>query len=62
MALADPMHHPTIADTLIADTDWKSSNKDFGRVLALAHLTMQRDRRDEASNLAAMEVEPLMVL
>lgn len=50
MALANLLHHPTIADTLIADTDWKRSNKDLGRVLALAHLTMQRDRRDEASD------------
>jgi hypothetical protein len=46
MALANLLHHPAIADALIADTDWKRSNKDLGRVLALAYLTIQRDRRD----------------
>lgn len=46
MALANLLHHPAIADSLIADTDWKRSNKDLGRVLALAYLAIQRDRRD----------------
>lgn len=45
MALANMLHHPTIADTLIAGTTSKRSNKDLGRVLALAHLTIERDRR-----------------
>src|SRR5450756_2231669 len=26
--------------------DWKRSNKDLGRVLAMAHLTLERDRRE----------------
>jgi hypothetical protein len=46
MALANLLHHPAIADTLIVDTDWKRSNKDLGRVLALAYLTNRRDRRE----------------
>lgn len=46
MALANMLHHPTITDTRIADTHWKRANKDLGRVLALAHLTIQRDRRN----------------
>lgn len=46
MALANLLHHPTIANTLIAGSDWKRSNKDLGRVLTLAYLTVQRDRRD----------------
>jgi hypothetical protein len=45
MALANMLHHPTITDTLIVGTSWKRSNKDLGRVLALAHLTIERDRR-----------------
>lgn len=53
MALANLLHHPTIADTLIADTDRKRSNKDLGRVLALAYLTNQRDRRDGTDELEA---------
>jgi hypothetical protein len=46
MALANLLHHPEIADTRIVGTDYKRSNKDLGRVLALAYLTVQRDRRD----------------
>lgn len=46
MALANLLHHPQIADNLIADTDYKRSNKDLGRVLALAYLTVQSDRGD----------------
>lgn len=45
MALANMLHHPAITDTLIAGTTWKRSNKDLGRVLALAHLTIEQDRR-----------------
>lgn len=45
MALATTLHHPTIMDTLIVGTTWKRSNEDLGRVLALAHLTIERDRR-----------------
>lgn len=46
MALANLLHHPEIGHTLIAGTDYRRSNKDLGRVLALAYLTVQRDRRD----------------
>jgi hypothetical protein len=52
MALANMLHHPVIADTLIEGTDWKRSNKDLGRVLALAHLTVERDRRAGTDDLA----------
>lgn len=45
MALANMLHHPTITDTLIVGTTWKRANKDLGRVLALAYLTIERDRR-----------------
>lgn len=46
MALANMLHHPRIATTRISGTTWKRSNKDLGRVLALAHLTIERDRRE----------------
>ena len=44
MALANMLHHPRISDQLIDGTNDKRSNKDLGRVLALAHLTISRDR------------------
>lgn len=44
MALANMLHHPEIGDQLIEGTGNKRSNKDLGRVLALAHLTIERDR------------------
>ena len=53
MALANLLHHPEVADTLIVGTDYKRSNKDLGRVLALAFLTVQRDRRDGTDELDA---------
>ncbi|MFT7773310.1 hypothetical protein [Roseateles sp.] len=53
MALANLLHHPEIADTLIAGTDYKRSNKDLGLVLALAYLTTERDRRDGTEELEA---------
>ncbi|WP_284617525.1 hypothetical protein [Aquabacterium humicola] len=52
MALANLLHHPVVADALIAGTDYKRSNKDLGRVLALAYLTIARDRRDGTDELA----------
>lgn len=45
MALSNLLHHPVISATLIGGTDYKRANKDLGRVLALAHLTIARDRR-----------------
>lgn len=53
MALANLLHHPGVANTLIAGTDYKRSNKDLGRVLALAYLTMQRGRRDHTEEFDA---------
>ena len=43
MALANLLHHPAISHELIQDTTDKRSNKDLGRVLALAHLASARD-------------------
>lgn len=46
MALANLLHHPRVAPQLIEDSaGWKRSNKDLGRVVALAWLAMQHDRR-----------------
>ncbi|MBI4720503.1 MAG: hypothetical protein HY770_04660 [Chitinivibrionia bacterium] len=39
MALANLLEHPRVKDDLIEDTDIKRSNKDLGRVLAIAALT-----------------------
>lgn len=48
MALANMLHHPTIRSDVMRDTPgWKRSNKDLGRVLAMAYLTIARDRREE---------------
>jgi hypothetical protein len=51
MALANMLHHPNIGPELIADTTTKRSNKDLGRVLALAWLTVERDRRNGTEEL-----------
>lgn len=51
MALANLLHHPGIAPDLIAGTTTKRSNKDLGRVLALAWLTLDRDRRNGTEEL-----------
>ncbi len=45
MALTNMLHHPVIGEALINGTAWKRSNKDLGRVLALAYLTLERDRQ-----------------
>jgi hypothetical protein len=45
MALANLLHHPHVAPKLIEGTSWKRSNKDLGRVIALAWLAMKRDQR-----------------
>lgn len=45
MALANMLHHPAIKVELISGTSWKRANKDLGRVLALAYLTVERDRK-----------------
>lgn len=46
MALANMLHHPKIGPELIKGTTTKRSNKDLGRVLALAWLTAEQDRRN----------------
>lgn len=51
MALANLLHHPSIAPNLIAETQSKRSNKDLGRVLALAYLAAQMDRRNGTEEL-----------
>jgi len=53
MALANMLHHPTIGPELIAGTTTKRSNKDLGRVLALAWLTAERDKRAGSAELEA---------
>ena len=52
-ATRDVIHMKLWEATLIAGTDYKRSNKDLGRVLALAFLTVQRDRRDGTEELGA---------
>lgn len=52
MALANLLHHPRVAPDLISGTGgWKRSNKDLGRVLALAWLTRERDVRHDTQDL-----------
>lgn len=53
IALVYLLHRPEITDTLIAGTDYRRSNKDLGRVLALAYLMVQRDRRDDTKEFDA---------
>lgn len=53
MALANLLHHPRIGPELIAGTTTKRSNKDLGRVLALAWLTVEQDRRSGTAELEA---------
>ena len=43
MALANLLHHPRIGPEKIGDTPDKRSNKDLGRVLALAWLSTAQD-------------------
>lgn len=51
MALSNLLHHPSISDVTIEGTEEKRSNKDLGRVLALAHLTIAQDRKDNGDEL-----------
>ncbi|MFN5167570.1 MAG: hypothetical protein ACK5T2_07775 [bacterium] len=51
MALANLLHHPKIDDDFIKGTEDKRSNKDLGRVVALAWLTAEQDRRNDTAKL-----------
>lgn len=53
MALANLLHHPKIAPDLIKGTQTKRSNKDLGRVIALAWLTAERDSRRGTEELGS---------
>lgn len=53
MALAKLLHHPQVRADLIKDTETKRSNKDLCRVVALAWLTAERDRRNGTKELEA---------
>lgn len=53
MALANMLHHPKIGPELIKGTTTKRSNKDLGRVLALAWLAAEQDRRNGTDELDA---------
>lgn len=49
MALANMLHHERIGTELMSGTNWKRSNKDLGRVLALAYLAVDRDRQNDGN-------------
>ena len=53
MALANMLHHPVIGPELITGTSTRRSNKDLGRVLALAWLAAERDRGEGSAELDA---------
>jgi hypothetical protein len=50
MALANMLHHERIGEELMSATPWKRSNKDLGRVLALAYLAVERDRKNDSND------------
>lgn len=52
MALANLLHHPKIDGQRIGETDILRSNKDLGRVLALAHLQTLSDQVQGTRELA----------
>lgn len=56
MALANLLHHPEIASDLIGTTTEKRSNKDLGRVLALAWLAAEQDGRNGTAELDTWSV------
>lgn len=57
MALANLLHHPLVGNERMSGdhfgTAVKRSNKDLGRVLALAYLQMERDRRSGSADFDA---------
>lgn len=50
MALANMLHHEAIGPDIMTGTTWKRSNKDLGRVLALAYLSFLRDRKNDSTD------------
>lgn len=50
MALANMLHHERIGTEFMSGTQWKRSNKDLGRVLALGYLAVQRDRKNDGND------------
>lgn len=57
MALANLLHHPAVGQEVMSGHQFgrpiKRSNKDLGRVLALAHLTTVRDRANSTEDFEA---------
>jgi hypothetical protein len=57
MALANLLHHPAIGPEVMSGDQFgrpiKRSNKDLGRVLALAHLAVVRDRANDTDDFGA---------
>lgn len=51
MALANMLHHTAIGPELIGGTEYKRSNKDLGRVLALAWLAARADNLNKTDEL-----------
>ena len=60
MALANMLHHPSIGLEVMSGDQFgrpiKRANKDLGRVLALAYLTVARDRKNDSEELGSWHV------
>ena len=60
MALANMLHHPSIGPEVMSGDQFgrptKRANKDLGRVLALAYLSVARDRKNDTEELGSWHV------